>query len=262
MTDSGSPPLGQTASFVVDVVDDGPAATIARARVNIKRGLTIALRFSQPLDAPAAGDLGDYILVRAKKKSKKAPAPANIPLAVSYDAATSTVTLTAKAKVKRRQTLRLTVIGSGPDGIAKVTGLPLAGDGVHIGTNYVATITGRTIKQTNAASRKHEAGSPRTRRMCGGLRRRSIRPARWPRDIAPPGGGRPSPDPARRQFPLDCAFYFYRISVVAICGGSRGGEDRDRWPGHRTSTRPTRSWRSSKCSGTPVRPSWARSSRR
>jgi hypothetical protein len=35
-----------------------------------------------------------------------------------------------------------------------VTGLPLAGDGVHIGTNYVATITGRTIKQTNAASRK------------------------------------------------------------------------------------------------------------
>src|SRR6185437_4335760 len=110
--------------------------------------------FSQPLDASAAGDLGDYILVPVKKKAKKAPAPASIPLAVSYDAATSTVTLTAQAKVKRGQMLRLTVVGSGPDGIAKVTGLPLAGDGVHIGTNYVASITGRTIKQTNAASRK------------------------------------------------------------------------------------------------------------
>ena len=154
MTDSGSPPLSQTANFVVDVVDGGPAAAITRARVNIKHGLTITLRFSQPLDASSAGDLDDYILAPVKKKSKKAPAPANIPLGVSYDAATSTVTLTAQAKVKRGQTLRLTVVGSGPDGIAKVTGLPLAGDGVHIGTNYVATITGRTIKQTNAASRK------------------------------------------------------------------------------------------------------------
>ena len=81
VTDSGSPALSQTASFVVDVVDGGPAAAISKARVNIKHGLTITLRFSQPLDASAAGDLGDYILVPAKKKSKKAPAPANILLA-------------------------------------------------------------------------------------------------------------------------------------------------------------------------------------
>jgi hypothetical protein len=75
-------------------------------------------------------------------------------LIVSYDPASNTVTLVARGKVKRGQALRLTLIGSGPDGIAKVTGLPLAGDGVHAGTNYVATITGGTIKHANAATGK------------------------------------------------------------------------------------------------------------
>jgi hypothetical protein len=61
------------------------------------------------------------------------------------------VTLVVQAKVKRGQALRLTVIGSGPDGLLKMTGVPLAGDGVHAGTNYVATVTGTSIRQTNAA---------------------------------------------------------------------------------------------------------------
>jgi hypothetical protein len=113
--------------------------------VNTRRVLTITLRFSQPLDASTASNLDDYILVPAGKK--KAAAPLSIPLTVSYDPATRTVTLVAQAKARRGQALRLTVIGSGPDGLAKVTGLPLAGDGRHSDTNYVATITRGRIKQ-------------------------------------------------------------------------------------------------------------------
>jgi hypothetical protein len=154
VTDSGSPPLSQTASFVVDVVDSGPATTVAKARVSTRHGLAVTLRFSQPLDPSAAGSPDDYILVPANKKSKKALPPASIPLTVSYDPASNTVTLAARGKVKRGQALRLTLIAGGPDGIAKVTGLPLAGDGVHAGTNYVATITGGTIKHANAATGK------------------------------------------------------------------------------------------------------------
>jgi hypothetical protein len=150
VTDNGSPPLSATTSFVVDVFDAGPAATVAKAKVNVKHGLTITLRFSQPLDPSTAANLDDYLLVPVKKSKKGAPA-ADIPLAVSYNPASNTVTLVAQAKVRRGQALRLTVIGSGPDGIAKMTGLPLAGDRVHAGTDYVATITGASIRQTDAA---------------------------------------------------------------------------------------------------------------
>jgi hypothetical protein len=148
-TDNGSPPLSAMTSFVVDVIDSGPAATITKARVSVKHGLSIALRFSQPLDPSTAANPGDFILVPAGKR--KAPPLASIPLVVSYDPATLTVTLIARAKARRGQVLRLTVIGSGPDGIAKVTGLLLAGDGRHPGTNYVATIRGQSITHTNAA---------------------------------------------------------------------------------------------------------------
>jgi glucose/arabinose dehydrogenase len=148
VTDNGSPPLGTTANFVVDVVDNGPAATVAKARVIVRHGLTIALRFSQPLDPSTAADPGDFLLVPAGKRKAL---QATIPLTVSYDPATRTVTLTARARVRRGQALRLTVVGTGPDGIAKLTGLPLAGDGRHSGTDYVAAIAGGTIRPFKAA---------------------------------------------------------------------------------------------------------------
>jgi hypothetical protein len=50
--------------------------------------------------------------------------------------------------VKLRETLELKFIGAGPDGVAKVTGLLFAGDHKHPGTDYVAEISGKTIKQT------------------------------------------------------------------------------------------------------------------
>jgi hypothetical protein len=169
VTDNGSPPLGGTTSFVVDVVDNGPATTVAKATVSTRRGLAITLRFSQPLDSSTARNPGDYVLIPAGKRSKKVALPAAIPLVVSYNPTTNAVTLAAQARVKRGQALRLRVIGSGPDGIAKLTGLPLAGDGVHPGTNYVATITGGSIRHTNSAAKSSRrpgaAAVPRARRM-------------------------------------------------------------------------------------------------
>ncbi len=149
VTDAGSPPLSVTTGLAVNVYDPGPAATIVQARVSRKHGLAIALRFSQPLDPSTAADLADYSLV-AVKKSKKGPPAAVIPLTASYNASSRTVTLAAQTTVKRGQALRLTLMG-GTAGLLKITGLPLAGDGVHAGTSYVAAITGTSIRQTDAA---------------------------------------------------------------------------------------------------------------
>jgi hypothetical protein len=148
VTDSGSPELRQTARLMVNVFDLGPAATVSRARVRTKGGYAISLQFSQPLDPSTAADINDYVLVPVRHKKSKAPVPAPIPLTVSYDRATRTVTLTAIGKVSLKQALDLTVIGTGAAGIAKITGLPLAGTGGRPGTNYVAIVTGRTIRRT------------------------------------------------------------------------------------------------------------------
>ena len=171
VTDNGSPPMSATTGFMVNVFDGGPAATIAKARVNRKHGLTIALRFSQSLDPSTAADPVDYVLVPVKK-SKKGASAASISLAASYNPSSNTVTLAALAPVKRGQSLRLTVIGGGPDGLLKITGLPFAGDGVHAGTSYVAAVTGASIRQTDAA---RGAGRSRARLRAAAAARRAAR---------------------------------------------------------------------------------------
>ena len=57
-------------------------------------------------------------------------------------------TLRARAKVNQKEVLELTVIGTGLGGVAKITGLLLAGDSKQPGTNYVAKISGKTLKRT------------------------------------------------------------------------------------------------------------------
>jgi hypothetical protein len=152
VTDNGSPPLSQTATLTVDLVDNSPA-TIAKAEISDKHGLSISLKFSQPVDASPAGDPNNYILLapaKLKKKSKKVPPPKPIHLSVRYNPSTATVTLTAKGKVRLNPALQLTVIGTGSDGIAKADGLLLAGSGGQPGTNYVAAVTATRIKQIQA----------------------------------------------------------------------------------------------------------------
>ena len=146
-TDNGSPapgPDGELRSSTV--LDTGPSPAISRATVTTKHGYAINLKFSQPLDPATALDPNNYILIGARlKKPKQSPPATPIPLAVSYNATTSVVTLTALAPVKRKQTLKLTVIGTPPRGVAKITGRPMAGTGKRPGTNYVATISGKTV---------------------------------------------------------------------------------------------------------------------
>ncbi len=146
VTDSGSPQLSVTTSFTVNVHDSGPPATIARASVVTKHGYAISLKFSQPLDARTAENPNNYILIPVKRKNaKNAPVMTPIPLSVSYNPKTNVVTLTALAKVKKKQSLSLTVIGTAPSGVAKITGVLLAGVRKRTGTNYVAFVTGKTI---------------------------------------------------------------------------------------------------------------------
>jgi hypothetical protein len=155
VTDSGSPQLSQAASFTVNVVDNGPVATISQAKVRARHGLIITLTFSQPLDSSTATDPDNYILVapaRHKRKRWKNPLSTRIPLTVSYDPASSSVTLKAQGRVSLQRALHLTVIGTGPDGVAKITGLPLAGSGFEPGTNYVASISAKGIHRTMAVA--------------------------------------------------------------------------------------------------------------
>jgi hypothetical protein len=149
VTDSGSPQLSQMASFTVKVVDTNPA-TISKATVNTRGGLSITLRFSQPLDPSTASDPHNYILLspaKPTKKGSKAPPPTTIALTVRYNRVSNSVTLTAHGKIKRNPALQLTVVGTGPGGIAKITGLLLAGRGGKPGTNYVASVTATKVKQ-------------------------------------------------------------------------------------------------------------------
>jgi glucose/arabinose dehydrogenase len=150
VSDSGSPQLSQTTSVTINVFDVGPAATIARASVRTKNGLAITLKFSQPLDPSTAENANNYVLVPIKLKNSKQPTIVTpIPLSANYNASTNTVTLTSTVRVKARQSFKLTVIGKGPDGIANVTGLLMAGFRKRVGTNYVASITGKSIRQIN-----------------------------------------------------------------------------------------------------------------
>ena len=80
-----------------------------------------------------------------RKNAKHAPVLTPIPLSVSYNPRTNIVRLTALAKVKLKQKLELTVIGTAPNGVAKISGVLLAGARKRAGTNYVAFITGKTI---------------------------------------------------------------------------------------------------------------------
>src|SRR5262249_56511943 len=41
VTDNGSPTMSAMTSFVINVVDNGPAPTVAKAKVSTRRGLTI-----------------------------------------------------------------------------------------------------------------------------------------------------------------------------------------------------------------------------
>ena len=147
VSDNSSPPKTAYETIDLSVVNPSPPPTISTPTVSTKKGFSITLGFSVPVNPATASNPANYILTEAPRKhrgKKKTPAPKVIRLIVSYDAATNQVTLKAAKKPKAGMVLTLTVVGAG--GIAKLDGLQLAGAGVS-GTNYVATITGKRISQ-------------------------------------------------------------------------------------------------------------------
>ncbi len=164
VTASGSPGPSASATFDVNVVDPGPAPVISQATVNNRRGLTITLTYSQPMDASTAANAGNYLLEIPKKipgRHKKGPSVRLTPvrLKVSYNAATHQVTLKALGRVSLAKPLELTVLATGPGGVAKVNGQLLSGSG-QPGSDYLATVTSRRVSPALAVGTGTHAITP------------------------------------------------------------------------------------------------------
>ena len=130
---------GFAASAATRTVVASPAPTLVAVR---RYGVhaqptTLALIFSTPLDAARARDARNYRIV----------APNGRDIAVdsaSYDPATRTVTLRPHSGLDVHKLYRLTVIATGPGGVASVAGVPLAGVGLS-GTAAVAIVGPRNL---------------------------------------------------------------------------------------------------------------------
>ncbi len=155
VSDNGSPPRTASETFNINVVDPSPV-TISSAKVTTKKGFAIALTFSGPVNPATAANPNNYILTepakKPKSKKKPTPPPTRINLSVAYNPATNQVILKGPKTVKTSPALTLTVVGTGPSGIAKLDGLQLAGSGGLPGTNYVATVTKKAISPTAAVT--------------------------------------------------------------------------------------------------------------
>jgi hypothetical protein len=149
VSDNSSPPLSASELVSVSVVDPGPPPMITGAAVVAKKGFSITLTFNEAVDPATATNANNYVLTEPAKKprskKKPAPPPTRINLSVNYNQATDQVVLTGPKKVKTKPALTLTVIGTAPNGIAKTDGLQLAGSGGQPGTNYVASVTSKSV---------------------------------------------------------------------------------------------------------------------
>jgi hypothetical protein len=136
--------LEQSETLSFTLVDNSPPPAVTSPTVSTKKGLSITLTFSQPVDPATASKSANYVLTqtgKAKSKRKK-PIPVPIPLSISFNPSTNQVTLKALKKPKAGTTVTLTV----KNGIAKLSGLQL--------TPYSAIIKGkRAIPMAAVAAR-------------------------------------------------------------------------------------------------------------
>jgi ELWxxDGT repeat protein len=165
VADNGSPQKTASTSFNINVVDPSPV-TISTASVSTKKGFSITLTFSGPVNASTASNVSNYILTlpakKPKSKKKPVPPPVRVKLTATYNAATNQVVLKGPKTVKTSPALTLTVFGTGSAGIAKLDGLLLAGSGGQPGTNYVASVTAKAVKAVAAVVVKTNARSAQT----------------------------------------------------------------------------------------------------
>ena len=150
VSDNGSPQRTASETFNITVVDPGPAPMITQAKVTTKKGFSITLTFNEPVNPATAANPNNYILTapakKPKSKKKPTPPPTRIKLSVSYNQATNQVILKGPKTVKTSPALTLTVVGTGPSGIAKMDGWQLAGSGGQPGTDYVASVTTKAVR--------------------------------------------------------------------------------------------------------------------
>ncbi len=165
VTTTSTTPQTTSETINLTVVDASPPPMVSTPVVSSRKGFSIVVRFSVPVDPATASDLANYILTEPGKKRKgrkgAAPPPKVIPIQVRFNQATDKVTLKALEKPKPGAVLTLTIVGSGTGGIAKLDGLQLAGAG-QSGTNYVASIRGKKVSPVAAVAGLPESSAPTT----------------------------------------------------------------------------------------------------
>jgi hypothetical protein len=151
-SDNGSPPRTASQTIDVNVIDPNPV-TISSATVTTKKGFSITLTLSGPVNPATATNPNNYILTEPAKKpgskKKPTPPPIRITLSPTYNPATNQVILKGPRTVKTSPALTFTVVGTG---IAKLDGLDLAGNGGLPGTNYAASVTKKSVNPAAAVT--------------------------------------------------------------------------------------------------------------
>ena len=159
-----SSPLKQT---VNSPAREGAPTVVLLQRFGIHMQPTmVVLTFNSGLDPATAQDVRNYRIV----------GPAGRSIAINsavYDPTTNTVTLRPNEKINLHHNYQLTVIGSGPGGVASVSDTLLdgAGDGDPGGT-YVATLNWKNVVLTPAEIAKYI--KPKSAKPAGALAHRFV----------------------------------------------------------------------------------------
>ncbi len=112
----------------------------------------LLLTFNLPLDVARAKSLVNYrlALTTAHQQTGITSKRTISIRSVQYDAASQTVSVQPRLPLPLKWTYQLTVIGTPPGGLTTAVGDYLAGAGTgQPGTNYVATITRKSLARSN-----------------------------------------------------------------------------------------------------------------
>jgi autotransporter-associated beta strand protein len=131
---------------------------------------SLVLTFSAPLDVTRSQDVKNYRIVTLGGQGKDGGLVGHVtPVrAAVYDPSTFTVTLHPAQRLDLHNFYRLTVSGTLADGLTSSNGLPLAGQGAMLGTNYVRAFSGKILAgpalATTGVVRRREAALHRLKK--------------------------------------------------------------------------------------------------
>jgi uncharacterized repeat protein (TIGR01451 family) len=139
------------------VVVDGPSVTAVHLLGPHRRATHLVLSFDHPLNPGRTQDLSNYQLVALAGSGRGA----RIKQAV-HDSATQTVTLILARRLNLQKRFRLTVVGTGPVGVADLSDNLLDGQKTgHLGSNFVAIVTAADLLPATPVPRRHRVPNPR-----------------------------------------------------------------------------------------------------